>query len=64
MQGVFGYTEKWYARRVRQMQRLPIYAEVLRTTHESAHLFENGGCSRIDLMPCSIQSMYRRRTES
>lgn len=45
------------------MKRLPILAKVLRTAHELAHVFEDGGCSCVDLMPGPVQAMYRRRPE-
>jgi len=57
------HTEEWDARRVGRAQRLPILAKVFRTAHEPAHVFEDGGCPRVDLMPGPVQAMYRRRSE-
>lgn len=46
------------------MQRLAVFAKVLRTGHQSAHLFQDCRCSPADLGPSPTETVDGRCSKS
>lgn len=57
------HTKEWDTGRVGEMQRLAVFAKVLRTSHKPAHLLENSRCAPADLGPRPTKTMDRGSSE-
>jgi hypothetical protein len=56
-------TKEGNARRIRKMQALPVFAEILRAPHQLTHLLEDGDRACWDLVPCSLKPVDWCSTE-
>ena len=57
-------TEKWDARRIREMQSLTVLSKILRATHETAHLLKYAVGALVNHIPGALQAVDGSGAES